>query len=187
MFKIFVITVISILLTQYGFNKINDTKISSYRSKSITNKLDNFPNCEDVPEKIDCYYNFNNMNDLEVEIYLYKERCDMTQEIYENYIDHLFFKYNISNILIDYLFTSDYSILSSHYQYFLNIGCHDYDKVIYAKNKYENSVKEELIQKSYLYQTFYYLIIGLIQNLNIFNMLFKIVSVLTLGFINYIY
>ena len=186
MFKLVLISLIGILLTQNGFNKINNTDISNIKSQVYMVKKIDLPNCNEVDEKINCYYDLNNLNDIEVEILLYQDRCKMNQETFEKYINFLFENFNSTRLLVDSLFVNDIDTLSS-YQYFLNIGCYDYKKVLYAKNKYERQVKDEIVKKSYPYQVVFYLLIGILNNVNfITNLVTKLSSIAILMLTDYI-
>ena len=131
------------------------------------------PLCNETINKTNCYHDLNGKDWLQIEILYHDFFCNLTDTEFKQLVN---VHNNQSNILFKSLANS-INQNSIHHEY-LNKGCYNYKRALYAKNTFDNAVIREINNKSYFYQIGFYLIKG---NIIIHNFILDIMKFLCIS------
>lgn len=131
-------------------NSIDNSTITLHSKSNLDHML---LKCNET----DCYYDLNELNEIQVIIKNFKVACNLTDSQFKNHIQNIFEKEKKNNFVMKYV--CHYS--DNDYQYLVR-GCFNYDRVKYIKEFHKKQIVEVIKNKHILYQYVFYFSYGFV-------------------------
>ena len=152
-------------------NNLNNNTITLHSKSNLDHLL---LKCNET----DCYYNLEELNDIQIHIKNFDVACNLTENQFKNHIKNIFAKERKENFVMKYI--CHYS--SNDNQYLIR-GCFNYDRVKYIKDFHKKQIVEVIEKKHVIYQYVFYFCYGfVVWSYMFFELVIKLIAGLVIYF-----